>query len=156
MWVSLWLPLDVLQSDNTCTYSKWFQFSSVHFDLITQECCISNIQEVFMWVLGPINGMTSSLNSVDQHNVLHMSSAHICLNDLRKNKFRRTWVDSSIWIIDQQPRTVGGRIPKSTKQSTSRGVRVWYNERHLSLLDILGIQINASKNFVTEKSFSWL
>ena len=27
-------------------------FSSVHFDLITQECCISNAEEVFMQVLG--------------------------------------------------------------------------------------------------------
>ena len=30
------------------------QLSSVHFDLITQECCISNTEEVFMQVLGPI------------------------------------------------------------------------------------------------------
>ena len=32
------------------------QFSSVHFDLITQECCISNTEEVFMQVLGPSSG----------------------------------------------------------------------------------------------------
>ena len=32
------------------------QFSSVHFDVTTQECCISNAEEVFMHVLGPITG----------------------------------------------------------------------------------------------------
>ena len=95
MWVSLWLPLDVLQGDGTCTPIKWFQFHSVHFDLITQNAA-------FMQILGPINGMVSSLNSLDQHNILHMSSAQtVCLNNSRKNKFRRTRVDSSILIIDQ-------------------------------------------------------
>ena len=84
VWVSLWLLLDVRKGDDTSG------FSSVRF--IDLECCISNIQEVFMWVLGPINGMTSSLNSLDQYNVLHMSSAQaICLNDC---KLRRTRVDS--------------------------------------------------------------
>jgi len=44
--------------------------SSVHIDLITQECCISNAEEVFMQVLGPIASMlgmvmTSSLNSLE-------------------------------------------------------------------------------------------
>ena len=106
-----------------------------------------------MWVLGPINAMTSSLNSLDQYNVLHMSSAQaICLNDC---KLRRTRVDSQIQIIDQQPRTIGamqGRIPKSTKQSTSWGVRVWYIERDSQdFSDMLGIEIDAFKNFLLLK-----
>ena len=38
-----------------CVTAISVQFSSVHFDLITQECCISNTEEVFMQVLGPIS-----------------------------------------------------------------------------------------------------
>ena len=39
-----------------CVTAISVQFSSVHFDLITLECCISNTEEVFMQVLGPISG----------------------------------------------------------------------------------------------------
>ena len=45
-----------------------------------------------------------------------------------------------------------GRIPKSTKQSTSWGVRVWYIERDSQdFSDMLGIEIDAFKNFLLLK-----
>ena len=43
---------------HTCSVCSMYvpsQFSSVHFDLITLEYCISSVVEVFMQVLGPTN-----------------------------------------------------------------------------------------------------
>ena len=54
-----------------------FTFSSVHFDLITHECCSSNVVEVFMQALGPTSGgwwwlyVHSLHTSITEHLVLH-------------------------------------------------------------------------------------
>jgi len=37
------------------------QLRSVRFNLITQECCISSVVEVFMQVLGPINKFSDDI-----------------------------------------------------------------------------------------------
>ena len=90
-----------------CFHCKNVVYGSVHFDLITQECCNSNVVEVFIQVLGPLMGevMTSSLGNMLLHKAwnyhahisLQRSSSLEVLN--AKNLERETSVSARLSIM---------------------------------------------------------